>query len=76
LLQLPVEAVRPHEEIWVNRDGHLEIVTGISIVYTDGQTASVRATGSGLQAGDRVVVSPLPVVENGMPLQESGEAIQ
>ncbi|MEO1979550.1 MAG: HlyD family efflux transporter periplasmic adaptor subunit [Fuerstiella sp.] len=72
LLQLPVEAVRPRGEIWVNRDDKLEI-RDIFVVHTEGQTALVRAVGSGLQVGDRVVVSPLAVVTKGMSLTELPE---
>ncbi len=75
LLHLPVEAVRPGEQIWVNRDGKLEI-RKISVVHTEGQTALVRADGSGLQAGDRVVVSPLASVKEGMSLDDAKESTE
>ncbi|MCP4172995.1 MAG: hypothetical protein GY758_19725 [Fuerstiella sp.] len=70
LLLLPVEAVRPGEQIWVDRDGRLEI-RQVSLVHTEGPAAFVRAAGSGLQAGDQVVVSPLPAAQNGMLLQRA-----
>ncbi|MEO2018974.1 MAG: HlyD family efflux transporter periplasmic adaptor subunit [Fuerstiella sp.] len=73
LLQLPIDAVRPRGEIWVNRDDHLERVADISVVHIEGQTAFVRANGSGLQVDDRVVVSPLAVVKDGMLLDDAKE---
>jgi biotin carboxyl carrier protein len=73
LLQLPIDAVRPRGEIWVNRDDHLERVADISVIHTEGQTAFVRADGSGLQVDDRVVVSPLAVVKDGMLLDDAKE---
>ncbi len=72
LLQLPIEAVRPGGQIWVKRDDILHIVE-VSLVHSEERIALVRASGSGLQTGDRVVVSPLPVVKEGMPLQEAKE---
>ncbi len=72
LLQLPIEAVRPGEQIWVSRGDKLHIMQ-ISLAHTEGQTALVRADGSDLQVGDRVVVSPLASVKDGMLLDEPRE---
>jgi multidrug efflux pump subunit AcrA (membrane-fusion protein) len=75
LLLLPVEAVRPGEQIWVDRDGRLEI-REISLVHTEGPAAFVRAAGSGLQAGDQVIVSPLAVAKKGLLLQRAKESTE
>ena len=69
LLHLPAESVRPGEQVWINRDDKLEI-RQISLVHTEEHTALVRADGSGLRSGDRVIVSPLASVKDGMPLDE------
>lgn len=65
LLKLPTEAVRPGEQLWVVRDGRVVIVP-TSLVRVEGDVALVRQTGSALQAGDRVIISPLAAVADGM----------
>ena len=69
LLKLPLEAVRPGGQVWVNRDGKLDIVE-VSLAHVEGETALIRSTGSGLTDGDRVIISPLVSVVEDMPLKE------
>lgn len=73
LLQLPVEAVRPGGQVWVMRDGRLRILH-ITVAHTEGDFALIRADDSGLQTGDRVVVSPLAFVRDGLDLREAERA--
>ncbi|MEZ6127614.1 MAG: HlyD family efflux transporter periplasmic adaptor subunit [Planctomycetaceae bacterium] len=70
LLSLPVEAVRPGGQIWAVRDGKLDILE-VTLAHVDGNTALVRRDGSGLSAGDRVIVSPLASVKEAMPVSDS-----
>ncbi|MEZ6059274.1 MAG: HlyD family efflux transporter periplasmic adaptor subunit [Planctomycetaceae bacterium] len=70
LLQIPVEAVRPGGHVWAVRDGLLEILS-VSVAETIGDVAVVRSADTGLQPGDRVIVSPLASVANGMAVSEN-----
>ena len=69
LLRIPDVAVRPGGKVWVARERELHIVE-IDIAETVGDSVLVRSDPTGLQHGDRVIVSPLPAVENGMPVEE------
>lgn len=68
LLRIPMEAMRPGGQIWVNRNGQLDIVE-IRIANVQGQDALVRADGSGLKEGDQVIVSPLTSIRQGMKVK-------
>ncbi|APZ95068.1 Colicin V secretion protein CvaA [Fuerstiella marisgermanici] len=76
LLKLPLEAVRPGGQIWVDRGGKLDVVE-VSLAHSEGDMALVRQSGSGLSDGDRVIVSPLVSVRDGMKVtsttQEAAE---
>ncbi len=65
LQQVPAEAVRPGEQLWVVRDGKLRIVD-ISLVRVDGDSALVQQADSLLRIGDLVVTSPLASVTDDM----------
>jgi hypothetical protein len=67
LLQVPVEAIRPGEQLWIVRDQKLKIAS-VSLVHVDGATALVRSDGASLRVGDHVVISPLATVSDGMPV--------
>ena len=69
LLKLPVEAVRPGGQVWVVRDGKLQIMTAV-IARTQKAFALLRGSETGLMNGDRVVVSPLAAVHDGMAVRE------
>lgn len=73
LLRLPLEAVRPGGQIWVMRDDKLKTLE-VSLAHVEGEMALIRQDGSGLADGDRVVVSPLASVKEGMLLTEQSEA--
>ena len=72
LLQLPAEAVRPGEQLWVVRDGKLS-VEQIRLVQVNADSALIMQTGNNIKSEDRVVISPLAAVTDGMPVQELSE---
>ena len=67
-----MEAVRPGGQVWLNRDGKLDVIE-VSLAHVEGETALIRSAGSGIAAGDLVIVSPLVSVVEGMSLKEDGE---
>ncbi len=70
LLKLPLEAVRPGGQIWVDRGGKLDVVEA-SLAHTEGEMALMRQGDSGLSEGDRVIVSPLASVRDGMKIKDT-----
>ena len=75
LVQVPVQAVRPGERIWVIRDNELRIMPCRPAQTTD-EFALVRSDISGVVAGDQVVVSPLAAVYDGMAVSIVDEEAQ
>lgn len=73
LLRVPVEALRPGGQIWVDRDGTLDILE-VKLATVQDRDALIRQDGSGLKKDDRVVVSPLTSVREGMLVVEAGTA--
>jgi multidrug efflux pump subunit AcrA (membrane-fusion protein) len=65
LLRVPLVGLRPGGEVWVVREGKLVIVPA-QLARIDGESALLRGGTTGLQAGDRVVVSPLAAFQSGM----------
>jgi multidrug efflux pump subunit AcrA (membrane-fusion protein) len=72
LLQLPVRAVQPGGVVWCVRDGKL-VRTPLTIAQSTDKLVLVDALGSGLQAGDRVVVSPLQTAFTGLEVREEAK---
>jgi multidrug efflux pump subunit AcrA (membrane-fusion protein) len=70
LVKVPVEAVRPGGQLWIMRSGKLQIAK-TQPVHTEREYALLRQDSLQLEAGDRVVISPLPSVSNGMPIREA-----
>ncbi len=68
LVAVPMRAVRPGREIWLVRDGRLQI-RPIVIARVIGETALLEPTPDGVAAGDLVVTSPLALVRDGMPVE-------
>lgn len=73
LLKMPSEAVRPGNTVWVNRENELQILD-VSIAQNLGDAVLIKPTNSHLQAGDKVIVSPLTAVQQGMAIRESESA--
>ncbi len=72
LLELPLEAIRPGNSgrnVWVIRDGVLKIVP-VEVARVERSHALIHAGKAGLQVGDKVVVSPLSAVSDGMKVRE------
>lgn len=75
LLKLPLEAIRPGNSgrnVWVIRDKTLRIVP-VEVARVERSHALIHVSKSDLQVGDRVVVSPLAAVSDGMKVREEGE---
>ena len=68
--RIPLEALRPDNQVWVLRDGKLAIVPVEVLQRTD---SFAYVTGDGLGEGGRVVTSPLRTPVEGMPLRREGE---
>ena len=69
VLSIPATAVRPGGQVWVNRDGKLDVLD-VSISRVEGDKALILRSNTKLREGDRVIVSPLPAVRSGMKLTE------
>lgn len=87
LLKLPAVAVRPGGLVWVFRDGKLvsrqvKPLTSVAqdapepglIPGVDSRMVIIRPDEKGLQAGDRVVVSPLSQAADGIEVRLEAEA--
>jgi multidrug efflux pump subunit AcrA (membrane-fusion protein) len=72
LVQVDEAAVQPGNKVWCVRDGKLESVDIQIVEIVDGK-AVLRATAGSLDAGDKVVVSPLGEI-NGDTLVQEQEA--
>jgi|688.fasta_scaffold12165_11 multidrug efflux pump subunit AcrA (membrane-fusion protein) len=71
LVSIPEEAQRPSGDVWVMRDGRLEVLRPRPVQVSAGRMLFDAAT-SGLTAGDRVVVSPIAAPRPGMAIVEAG----
>ena len=69
LVSIPEEARRPSGEVWVIRDGRLEILRPRPVQVAGGR-AIFESGPSGLVAGDRVVTSQLANPREGMAVAE------
>ena len=72
LLKVPEGAVRPGGRLWRVRKGKLDIVK-VHVVNVCDRVATIRADGSGLVVGDKIVVTPLAFVKNGMVVKEQAK---
>jgi multidrug efflux pump subunit AcrA (membrane-fusion protein) len=73
LVSVPEEAQRPNGEVWVMRDGHLEVLRPRALGATGGRLV-FEARSTGLSPGDRVIVSQIASPRDGMAVVESGVA--
>lgn len=74
LLGLPIEAVRPGGQVWTVHDGALDILN-VTVAHVEGSTALIRQADSGLLDGDRVIVSPLASVREGMLVSDAADSV-
>jgi len=72
LLRVPEAAIRPGNVVWRVRDGSLDIEPVRVAHVTDGVVLLLGDAGD-LRAEDRLIVSPLAAVEDGMPVREQAE---
>jgi len=73
LVSIPEEAQRPNGEVWVMRDGRLEILKPRPVQAVDGRLV-FESKASGLLPGDRVVVSQIATPRDGMAVVEADAA--
>lgn len=77
LLSIPRVGFRPNEEVWLVRDGRLEIRRVEPVRVLD-DAVLVRADGPGapIVPGDLLIVSPLEAPVPGMEVRVSAEAVE
>lgn len=68
LVSVPSTAVRSGGVCWLMRDGKLKIQP-VKIARRTKELVLIHAETDGIQAGDRVITSPLAVAEDGMALR-------
>jgi multidrug efflux pump subunit AcrA (membrane-fusion protein) len=73
LVSIPDEAQRPNGEVWVMRDGRLTVLRPRAVQASAGRLV-FDSLASGLQAGDRVVVSQISNPRDGMAITETSPA--
>ncbi len=69
LFDVPEQAVRPGDRLWRVRGGKLAVLK-VQVVGVSADVATVQAKPEALGVGDKVVVSPLAFVEDGMAVRE------
>jgi multidrug efflux pump subunit AcrA (membrane-fusion protein) len=72
MVSIPEEAQRPSGDVWVMRDGRLEVLRPRAVQATGGRLIFDVAT-SGLLPGDRIVVSQIASPRPGMAVAEAGQ---
>ena len=68
LVQIPNMAMRPGDKVWLVRDGKLH-VQAVQPAHVTHEAAILLADSSQLAEGDKVVISPIPIVEEGMDVR-------
>jgi len=71
IVSIPDEARRPGGDVWLLRDGRLEIVRARPVQVSGGR-AFFEADPTGLMPGDHVITTPLTNARPGMFLVENG----
>lgn len=69
LLEIPNEALRPGDAVWVMQNGKLHI-QAVRVARRNRDTLLVHAESGALAAGDRVIVSPLALAQEGLLVKE------
>jgi multidrug efflux pump subunit AcrA (membrane-fusion protein) len=72
LVSIPEEAQRPSGDVWVMRDGRLEVLRP-RVVQVSGGRLIIDSASSGILPGDRVVVSQIATPRPGMAVVEAGQ---
>lgn len=72
LLRMPTEAVRPGGDVWVVREGKLQ-VRNVSIAQSLDEEVLIRANETDLAPGDEVIVTPLVAARDGMDVRQEDE---
>ena len=70
LIEIPSEAVRPNRQAWSVVDNTL-VIHPLDVVRVLDNSVLVPLDNSTLQPGNRLVVSPLSIAYDGMPVRES-----
>jgi multidrug efflux pump subunit AcrA (membrane-fusion protein) len=68
LFRIPAESLRPGEKVWLARDGHLKLAD-VSVVQQLEDGLLVHQLEESLVDGDRVITSPLAVIQDGMAIE-------
>ena len=80
LVKIPASAIQPGNKMWRVRDGKLNLVEDVelvkSILVDDENYWIIDPTETGLEVGDQIVVSSLPVALDGMAVQIASEVPQ
>ena len=69
LIAIPAEAVRPNRQAWSVVDNKL-VIHPLDVARVLSDSVLVPAASTELGPGDRVVISPLKIAYNGMPVRE------
>ena len=72
LAEIPQAALQPGNQSWVVREGKLRILPA-TVARMESDSVFLQIVPEGPQPGDAVVVSPLAVVHDGMPVEEAVE---
>lgn len=72
LLQIPANGVRSGGVVWLVRDGKLAIVP-VKVARRMADSVLVHVEPNGVAVGEHVIISPLAVANEGMPLLERVE---
>ena len=75
LVRIPQEAIQPGNEVWTVVEGKLRR-KGVRVATSGDDYVVAYQQDDGLQAGDRVVVSPLATPIEGLEVREAGTAAE
>ena len=73
LVSIPDEAQRPNGEVWLMRDGRLTVLRPRAVQASAGRLV-FDSNLSGLQAGDRVIVSQISNPRDGLEISETSSS--
>ena len=73
LVSIPDEAQRPNGEVWLMRDGRLTVLRPRAVQASAGRLV-FDSNVSGLQAGDRVIVSQISNPRDGLEISETSSS--